>query len=256
MSEMTCVAYMRCSGDAQTYGDTWDRQIDKIKSYCVPKGMTLIAEYRDEAVPGKLGEESRPGFQQMVADLLGNGCRTVIVAGMDRFARQYDIQQQLITYLACKEITLISADTGEDITAALMGDPMRRAMVQIQGVLSELDKNMIVAKLKAARDRIRKEGRRIGAKNYSPDPIRNCRAEGRKPYGEHPDYPEEKAVVDRMIVLRAAGNRPDQIAQILNSEGVPTRGTKNGRNPWHSSTIAKILKRHPGKESSPYSCAL
>jgi DNA invertase Pin-like site-specific DNA recombinase len=217
--------------------------MDKIKSYANPKGVSLIAEYRDEAIPGKLGEESRPGFQKMVSDLLDNGCRTVIVAGMDRFARQYDIQQQLITYLACKEITLISADTGEDITAALMGDPMRRAMVQIQGVLSELDKNMIVAKLKAARDRIRKEGRRPGAKNYSPDKNANCRAEGRKPFGEHPKYPEEKVIVDRMVSLSAAGNKPDQIAEILNNEGVPTRGTKHGRKPWHPSTVAKILAR-------------
>jgi len=250
MSELSYVAYMRCSGDSQTYGDTWDRQIDKIKSYCDPKNMEIVAEYRDEAVPGKLGEESRPGFQKMVADLLGNGCRTVVVAGMDRFARQYDIQQQLITYLACKEITLISADTGEDITAALMGDPMRRAMVQIQGVLSELDKNMIVAKLKAARDRIRKEGRRPGSKNYSDDPIVNRVAEGRKSYGNHPDYPGEKEIVTRMLTLRAAGHKPDQIAQIFNSEGIETRGTKKGKSPWHPNTIAKILARNRESELS------
>jgi hypothetical protein len=79
---------------------------------------------------------------------------------------------------------------------------------------------------------------------------RDGKCEGRKRYGEHPDYPEEKAVVDRMIVLRAAGNRPDQIAQILNSEGVETRGTKNGKKPWHPSTVARILKRQSCRESS------
>jgi DNA invertase Pin-like site-specific DNA recombinase len=241
MSEYpSCVAYMRCSGEGQTYGDTWDRQIDKIKSYCTPKGLTLIAEYRDEAVAGKLGEESRPGFQKMVSDLLANGCRTVVVAGMDRFARQYDIQQQLITYLACKGITLISADTGEDITAALMGDPMRRAMVQIQGVLSELDKNMIVAKLKAARERIRKDGRRPGAKNYSDDPIINKTAEGRKPFGLDSKRPHEKPILDRMILLRSQGHNSEQIAQILNNDGIPTRYGKL----WIAPSVGKILRRN------------
>lgn len=225
-------AYMRCSGASQVDKDTFPRQIAAIESCCASKGFQLIHEYREEAVPGKLDEEHRPAFQQMISDLLGNGCRTIVIEGMSRLAREYRTQEHLIIYIASKGLTLISADTGEDITAAMMGDPMRRALVQIQGIFSELDKNLLVAKLRKARQRQKDE---------------TGKCEGRKGYGSHPDYPGEKEIVCRMIVLSQMGNKPDQIAQILNSEGVPTRGTKHGKSPWHPSTINKILARNRSK---------
>ena len=184
-------AYSRCSGASQVDGDTWDRQIEAIKSCCASQGLTLIHEYRDEAVPGKTGEESRPGFQSMVSDLLGNGCRTIVIESLDRLARQYDIQQQLATYLASKGLALISANTGEDITAALMGDPMRRALVQIQGIFAELDKNLLVAKLRKARER---QKAAMG------------RSEGRKPFGQDPDRPRTSALAEIRDIAIANNN--------------------------------------------------
>ena len=234
---MSAVAYCRVSGQSQVSGDGFPRQIAAIRAYCSANSMECIAEYLEEAVPGKLGEESRPAFQEMVAALLSNGCRTIVIEGMHRLARQYDIQQQLITYLACKEITLISADTGEDITAALMGDPMRRAMVQIQGVLSELDKNMIVAKLKSARDRISKDGRPVGSKNYSTDPAVNKKSCGRHFYGQKSG---EERVLEEMRLSKERGLTCEQIAYSMNYLGVPTR---TGKGQWKAATIAKILRR-------------
>lgn len=219
-------AYMRCSGVSQVDKDSFPRQIASILSCCQSKGFQLVHEYREEAVPGKLDEESRPAFQRMISDLLGNGCRTIVIEGMSRLAREYRTQEHLIIYIASKGLTLISADTGEDITAAMMGDPMRRALVQIQGIFSELDKNLLVAKLRKARDR-QKES--------------TGRSEGRKPFG----YKDgEKPILDRMIALRGQGENPEQIARILNAEGIPTRGTKKGRGLWKAPTIAKILNRN------------
>ena len=217
------VAYMRCSGASQISGDTWERQIESIQSCCESKGLQITHEYREEAIPGKLGEEDRPAFQEMVADLLANGCRIIVIESMDRFARQYDIQQRLAEYLASKGLTLISANTGEDITAALMGDPMRRALVQMQGVFAELDKNMLVAKLKKARERIRNTG---------------LKCDGRKSYGEKPG---EEEILQRMRNLRdmIPPVRYQELADIMNSSGVPTRMGKK----WKASTIQKILTR-------------
>lgn len=226
MSALTCVGYLRCSGVSQIDGDTWDRQLEAIKDCCLSQSLELIHYYREEAVSGKLGEESRPAFQQMVSDLLGNGCRTIIIEGMDRLARQYDIQQQLATYLASKGLRLISANTGEDITAALMGDPMRRALVQIQGIFAELDKNLLVAKLKKARERQK---------------ALTGRSEGRKPYGQDPDRPEEHKVLAQMIALRDQGNSPEQVTRFLNAAGTPTRYGKA----WIAQGVARILHRNP-----------
>lgn len=222
---ITACAYMRCSGKASLFGDTWDRQITAIQNCAAAKDLTVLYEFREEAVPGKMDEDHRPAFQEMIATLLGNGCRTIIAEGLDRLAREFRIQEQLIIYIASKGLTLISANTGENITEAMMGDPMRRALVQIQGVLAELDKNMIVAKLRKARERQRSKG---------------GRCEGRKPYGSRPG---EELTLQRIIGLSARGFTPEQIAWDLSAVGSATRYGKR----WHSGTVSKILKRQGRK---------
>lgn len=66
----------------------------------------------------------------MVAAILRNGTKTVIIEGLDRLAREYRIQETLIIYLASKGIRLISARTEEDVTEAVMYDPMKRGQVR------------------------------------------------------------------------------------------------------------------------------
>jgi DNA invertase Pin-like site-specific DNA recombinase len=233
------VSYMRCSGASQIEGDTWDRQAASIAACCAAQNFHSAHEYRDEGVSGTHDENSRPAFQEMVADLLGNGCRTVIVESLDRLARDYAVQQRLAEYLASKSITLISANTGQDITAALMGDPMRRAMVQMQGVFAELERRMLVAKLKKARQRKK---------------LRTGKGEGRDAFGTKPG---ESAALERMTALRGQGWACKQVAAALDAAGIPSRMGK----PWTAGSVAKILKRnrevqgigtsHPNGEDLP-----
>ena len=245
------VSYMRCSGDGQIDGDTWNRQTEKIQALAARLGFEIEKEWREEGISGKIECEQRPAFQAMLAELLSNGCRTIIVEDLSRLARRYAVQEQILLYLCAKGITLWTcANGGQNITEEMNQDPTKRLLIGIVGLVSQWEREQLVEKLKAARGRIRKEGRKPGAKNYSPDPLVNHRAEGRKPFGEHPKFPGEKEIVCRMIVLSQAGNKPDQIAQILNSDGVPTRGTKHGKSPWHPSTINKILARNKEKRLS------
>jgi DNA invertase Pin-like site-specific DNA recombinase len=218
---MKAVAYMRCSGRGAVFGDTWDRQLTAIKGCAETQGFTIEHEFKDEAIAGKLDQEQRPAFQEMIATLLENGCRTIIVESLDRLAREYRIQESLIVYIASKGLTLISANTGENITDAMMGDPMRRALVQIQGILAELDKNMIVAKLRNARERLRSK---------------NGKCEGRKCFGARPG---ESETLDYIVKNAAQGQSSDAIANSLDALKIPTRYGKR----WHSGTVSKILAR-------------
>ena len=177
-----------------------------------------------EAMTGTDAE--RPVFTRMLSDLLSNGCRIIIVERLDRLARDLGIQMQLVGLLCSKGITLISADTAQDITAAFSGDPMLKAMVQVQGVFAELDKSILVNKLRKAREKVRRE---------------KGRCEGRKPFGYYPG--EEKALtrIKQLYRKPRGGKRLGfyQIATILNKESYPTRkGT-----PWSGSQVTAILKR-------------
>lgn len=225
-AEKTAVAYLRVSGRGQVDGHGFDRQAETIAAWGKHTGTTITATYREAGVSGSNDESQRPAFAEMVSDLLSNCCRTVVVESLDRFARDLGVQMQLLAYLAAKKITLISASTGDDITAAIEDDPMRKAMVQIQGVFAELDKNTTVRKLRKARERVRAE---------------KGKCEGPKHFGELPG--ELKTLARIKELSRKPKGRearsPGEIARILTAEGLPTRTGK----PWSKQAVAGIIKR-------------
>jgi DNA invertase Pin-like site-specific DNA recombinase len=169
----------------------------------------------------------------MLADLLGNSCRVIIVERLDRLAREFRVQEELLLYLMRKELTLISADTGEDITAAMNADPMRRFVVQLQGLLAELDKNLTVAKLSKARKAVRDRGEYAG---------------GNPPYGHLPrrgsaaalaQAENERLAARRIRELRAMGLTLREVREIITAEGWKPR---TGRI-WQLSSIRAIAIR-------------
>lgn len=224
------VAYCRVSSTGQQRNGTGlDRQEEIITNYAKQAGYGLIQVYQ-EAMTGT--DTDRPVFTKMLADLLSNSCRVVIVERLDRLARDLGVQLQLVGLFCSKGITLISADTQQNVTEAFSGDPMLKAMIQVQGVFAELDKSILVAKLRKARE----------AKK-----AKTGRCEGRKPYGF---YEGEEKVVKRIKQLHRkprGGKRlgPYQIARILNQEGWATRKAKE----WRGSHVSAILKRLSSRTS-------
>ena len=219
-------AYCRVSGRGQIDGNGFDRQMEKIRHFCDEGGFPIIKEYKEQ-VSGTADENDRPEFSSMISGILSNGCDTVVVESLDRLAREYRIQEQMLIYLASKGINLVAANTGENITAAIHADPMKKALIQIQGVFAELDKSLLVKKLRKARDKVRKE---------------NGRCEGPRPYGS---TPEEAEVLKRVRYMRrrSRGQKKPRtfqsIADQLNSEGVKTRQGKE----WNAALVRNILKK-------------
>lgn len=217
--------YLRVSGKGQLEGTGLDRQEAVIERYAKKAGYTVVKFFREEGISGTKEEADRPAFQEMISDILKNGVRTVIVEGLDRLAREYRIQETLLIYMASKGITLISARTEENITDAVESDPMRKALVQIQGVFSELEKSLLVKKLRTSRERVRKQkGKCEGAKSYKemdPELVKEIKLLRRPPKG----------------VTKKRSFR--EIAVILNSEG---RVTRRGQ-PFTANNVANIFAR-------------
>ncbi len=92
----------------------------------------------------------------MISAILRNGVRTIIVEGLDRLAREYRIQEQVLIYLAAKGIALYDARTGENVTEAIAAYPIKK-MIQMQGIFAELEKNLLVKKLRVARQSKKEE---------------------------------------------------------------------------------------------------
>ena len=186
-------AYTRVSGRGQLEGSGLERQQEEINRFAKESGYLIKQTFKEEGISGTTTETERPAFQQMVFSILRNGVNHIIVESLDRLARDLQVQLQLCTYIASKEITLICAGTGENITQAILDDPMRKAMVQIQGVFAELDKSLVVRKLKNGRFKARQdsetrtlsgkkkcEGRK-SLRESSPDLLKEARKLYRKP---------------------------------------------------------------------------
>jgi DNA invertase Pin-like site-specific DNA recombinase len=134
------------------------------------------------------------------------------------------INEVIVDQLTRLGARVLTAD-GADLTSA-DGDPTRTLIRQVLGAVAQFEKSVIVLKLRAARDRIRR-----------PD----GRCEGRKPFGSRPS---EAAGVERIRQLRRKPKGKPRlsvaaIAEQLNREGIPTR---QGR-PWRPSSVHAILRR-------------
>ena len=80
--------------------------------------------------------------------------RTIIVETANRFARDLMVQEVGFAMLRDLGITLIAADSPSSF---LDDGPTSKLIRQILGAVSEFDKAMTVAKLKGARDRVRRQ---------------------------------------------------------------------------------------------------
>jgi DNA invertase Pin-like site-specific DNA recombinase len=116
-------------------------------------------------------------------------------------ARDLLIQEHIIADLRKRGVTLISVAEPD----LCVDDPSRKLMRHIMGAIAEYDHDMIVIKLKAAKDRIRQAGRR---------------AEGPPRYGAKPG---ESAIRKRICALRESGCTYQSICDDLNREGIKTR---------------------------------
>ncbi len=219
------VAYLRVSGKAQVHGDGFPRQRATVERFAKASRMTIISEFRDGGVNGATDLEHREGLAALLDTIESDGVEIVLVERADRLARDLMVSEIILGQFRDLGIQVISADSGVDLTVN-DEDPTRTLIRQVLGAVAQFEKSVIVLKLRAARDRVRR------AKG---------RCEGRKPFGTRPG---EANILDRMRQLRR--KRPGQprmsftnIAYILNAEGHRTRMGK----PWRGPTVRKILVR-------------
>ena len=223
MSE--ALSYLRVSGRGQINGDGFPRQREAIARYAKAHGVELVGEYRDEGVSGTKDLDDRGGLSDLLARIRSNGIRLVLVERADRLARDLMVGEVLLAEFRKLAVTVIAADSGTDLTAG-DDDPTRVLIRQVLGAVSQFEKSVIVAKLRAARIRKRKA---------------TGRCEGRKPFGTKPGEAETLALIRRLRRKPRGGERLsyDSIAAKLNEMGAPTRTGKA----WMGATVCGIVKR-------------
>jgi len=118
------------------------------------RGYEVAHEYTDVISGAK---SKRPGLDQLLADARRHRFDIVRVAAFDRVARSVRHFLEVLDERAHLGIEFVSL--GENIDT---GGPLGRAIVVIVGAIAELEKSLIVERVRAGMRRAKLEGRRIG----------------------------------------------------------------------------------------------
>lgn len=179
----TCCVYYRTSSASNVGADkdSLKRQQESVHAYAKANKIEIVREFYDAAVSGADPIDVRDGFTDMLAYMSGNGAKTILVENASRFARDLTVQLTGHAKLQDLGFELIPVDAPTYFTDET---PTAQMVRSILGAVSEFEKSSLVAKLKAARDRKRKEtGRCEGRKSAvekNPDLLKETRRLRRK----------------------------------------------------------------------------
>ena len=198
---------------------------EAVARYARAHGVEVVGEYRNEGVSGTRDLDGREGLGELIERIRSNGVRLVLVERADRLARDLLASEVLLAQFRDLGVRVVATDSGTDLTAA-DEDPTRVLIRQVLGAIAQFEKSVIVAKLRSARLRQRRQ---------------TGRCEGRKPFGAHPD---EDAVLRRIRQLHRKPRGRERlsygaIAAALNAAQLPTRTGA----PWRAGTVRRILRR-------------
>jgi DNA invertase Pin-like site-specific DNA recombinase len=132
-----------------------ESQLYDLRCLAEERGMTVVKEYSDVGISGT--KARRPGLDALIADARQRKFSVVLVAAFDRLARSTKHFLLLVEELDSLGIELVSKREG-----LASGDAMGRLFITIISAIAELERALVVERVKSGMRRARLEGRQIG----------------------------------------------------------------------------------------------
>jgi DNA invertase Pin-like site-specific DNA recombinase len=126
-----------------------------LRELAAHRGYEIVHEYEDRGISGT--KARRPGLDALMADARRKKFSVVLVAAFDRIARSTRNFLQIIDELDNMGIEFISRREG-----VATGDAMGRLFVTIISAIAELERSLVVERVKSGMRRAKLEGRQIG----------------------------------------------------------------------------------------------
>jgi DNA invertase Pin-like site-specific DNA recombinase len=142
--------YMRVS----TVDQHPETQLLDLRQMASQRGYEIVHEYTDRISGVKA---KRPGLDTMMADARRGRFDVVLVWASDRIARSVKHFLEVLDELNRLKIEYVSFRENIDT-----GGPLGRAIVVIIGAVAELERNLIIERVRAGMRRARLEGQHIG----------------------------------------------------------------------------------------------
>ena len=133
-----------------------ETQLYDLRQMAQQRGYQIVEEYTDRISGAKA---RRPGLDALMRDARRGRFDVVLVWASDRIARSVKHFLDVLDELNRLNIEFISFREQIDT-----GGPLGRAVVVIIGAIAELERNLIVERVRAGMRRAKLEGRHIGRK--------------------------------------------------------------------------------------------
>ena len=142
--------YMRVS----TLDQHPETQLLDLRQLAAQRGLEIVQEYTDRISGAKA---RRPGLDQMMADARHGRFDVIMVWASDRIARSVTHFLQVLDELSRLNVQYVSFRENLDTAG-----PLGRAIVVIIAAIAELERSLIIERVRAGMRRARLEGQHIG----------------------------------------------------------------------------------------------
>jgi len=153
-----CALYLRVS----TLDQHPETQGHDLRQLAQQRGLAIVQEYVDHGISG--ARSRRPALDLMMADARRGRFDVVLVWACDRMARSVRHFLEVLDELNRLQIEFVSFR--EQLET---GGPLGRAVVVIISAVAELERSLIVERVRAGMRRARLEGHRIGRRPIDVD---------------------------------------------------------------------------------------
>lgn len=154
-------------------GQNPELQTRELREYLERRGWQLASEYVDVGISG--AKEKRPELDRLLADAHRRRFDAVVVWKFDRFARSVSHLLRALETFQALGIDFVSLTEGVDTST-----PAGKMIFTVLGAVAELERSLIVERVKAGLRNARAKGKRLGRPRVSVDSrrIAALRAEG------------------------------------------------------------------------------
>ena len=147
-----------------------ETQLHDLRQMAAQRGYQIVEEFSDRISGTKA---KRPGLDQLMAGARRGRFDVVLVWASDRIARSVKHFLEVLDELNRLNVEFVSFREQIDT-----GGPLGRALVVIIGAIAELERNLIIERVRAGMRRARLEGRHIGRNPLALDHAAICRERG------------------------------------------------------------------------------
>jgi DNA invertase Pin-like site-specific DNA recombinase len=138
-----------------------ETQLHDLEQMAGQRGYQIVKQYTDRISGAK---SRRPGLDELMRDARRGRFDVVLVWASDRIARSVKHFLDVLDELNRLNVEFVSFREQIDT-----GGPLGRAIVVIIGAIAELERNLIIERVRAGMRRARLEGRHIGRQPLNID---------------------------------------------------------------------------------------